>query len=96
MHFLTAAKCQQGNNEANRRDVPGLFASLGQHPSVGTDARFELRLVGGRGLSGVDLPPGMEQRIIKYQGLPFLVRLLVLGILRLQVASGRGWPVQTL
>ena len=53
--------------------MPGLLASLAQHPSIGTDDRFQLRLVGGRGLGGVDLPAGMEQRIVKYQGLPFLV-----------------------
>ena len=53
--------------------MPGLFASLAQHPSISTDDRFQLRLVGGRGLGGVDLPAGMEQRIVKYQGLPFLV-----------------------
>ena len=37
--------------------------------------RFELRLVGGRGLGDVSLPPGLEKdRVQKYQGLPFLVR----------------------
>ena len=44
-------------------------------PTCSCCCRFELRLVGGRGLGELNLPAGLgADKVLKFQGLPFLVR----------------------